>query len=189
MKINSDTIIHDDNPLLRQKSVEVSLPLTIEDKQILASLIEYVQKSRDPQIAQEENLRAAVGLAAPQIGVLKRLIAVVVDEVVNEDTIQTHQYALANPKIIAHSEKKCMLENGEGCLSVDRVVEGYVPRYARIRVKGFDLLQNKMVEIKAREYLSVVIQHEIDHLDGVLFYDRIDQKEPWKKDEKDLLID
>ena len=66
-------------------------------------------------------------------------------------------------------------EAGEGCLSVNRDVEGHVPRYARVTIEGYDMDGNE-VKIRAREELSIAFQHEIDHLDGILFYDRINPK-------------
>lgn len=189
MKINMDVIIRDDNPLLREKSVDVTLPLSAEDKELLTAMITYVRDSRDEELAEKENLRPAVGLAAPQVGVLKRMIAVVVDEWKNDDEVILHEFALVNPRIVAHSEAKSMLSNGEGCLSVDEVIDGYVPRFARIRVRGYDLLREQHVEIKAHGYLSIVLQHEIDHLNGIMFYDHINKEEPWKPIENALLID
>ena len=67
---------------------------------------------------------------------------------------------------------------GEGCLSVNREVEGHVPRYARVTVEGYDIDGNK-ISIRAREELSIAFQHEIDHLDGILFYDRINKQKPF----------
>ena len=67
-----------------------------------------------------------------------------------------------------------------GCLSVDNEHEGYVYRSYKIVVKAFDALKGEDVTITARGYDAIVLQHEIDHLNGVLFYDHIDKKDPFK---------
>ena len=71
------------------------------------------------------------------------------------------------------------VEEGEGCLSVNRYVEGIVPRYARITVEYYDELGNKQ-SVRVREEIAVAFQHEIDHLNGILFVDKIDKKDPYK---------
>ena len=75
MLINNDTIIKDDNPLIRQKSLPVSLPLSEEDSTILKEMLKYVEDSTDEEIAERENLRPAVGISAIQIGIPKQLTA------------------------------------------------------------------------------------------------------------------
>ncbi len=75
------------------------------------------------------------------------------------------------------------VEEGEGCLSVNREVEGIVPRCARVTIEGYDMDGNK-VKYRGREELAIAFQHEIDHLNGILFVDRIDKKDPFKN--KDL---
>ena len=70
------------------------------------------------------------------------------------------------------------VDAGEGCLSVNREIEGHVKRYARVTVSGYDIDGNK-IKIRAREDLSIAFQHEIDHLNGILFYDRIDKNKPF----------
>ena len=76
---------------------------------------------------------------------------------------------------------------GEGCLSVNREVEGHVKRYARVTIEGYDLEGNK-IRIRAREDLSIAFQHEIDHLNGILFYDRIDKNKPFYSENELRLI-
>ena len=68
---------------------------------------------------------------------------------------------------------------GEGCLSVNRDVEGIVPRHARITIDAFDE-NGKEFTIRVREDMAVAFQHELDHLDGILFVDKIDKKNPYK---------
>ena len=78
-------------------------------------------------------------------------------------------------------------EAGEGCLSVNRDVEGHILRNARITVEGYDEDGNK-VKYRAREELSIAFQHEIDHLEGILFYDRIDKNKPFYTEDEIRLI-
>lgn len=177
MFIDAKTILLDDQPVLRQKAAEVALPLSDEDREILTAMIEYVRNSHSDEFCQEHGIKPSVGIAAPQIGVSKKMIAVSI-EVDEEHCIE---FALVNPKIISNSTMKTYLENGESCLSVAPDKEGIVPRYNRITVRAYNMLTDQFEEIKLREYPSIVMQHEIDHLSGILYYDHIDKKEPWKE--------
>ena len=106
-----------------------------------------------------------IGLAAPQIGVLKRVI--VVDVARQGEDPQPLQ--MANPEIISVSDDDATYE--EGCLSLpDHFAEVVRPASARIRYLDRD---NELHEIDADGLLAVCIQHEIDHLDGILFVDHI----------------
>ena len=107
-------------------------------------------------------------MAAIQIGVLKRYI-VIVHEV--EDGFDS--YIMVNPKIVSNSEEIIYVDGGEGCLSVNRDCDGIVPRYARVTVEGYDTEGNK-IRVRAREELAIAFQHEIDHLNGILFIDKLD---------------
>lgn len=178
-KINMDTIVLDSDPVLRQKSKPVSFPLQKEDIETIEDMLQYVRDSRDEELAEKYNLQPANGIAAPQIGILKQLTVMVVEEINKKGETFETEYALVNPRIVSHSERQVALGYGEGCLSVKDVHEGLVPRSLRITVKAYDYLQQKEVEIKAKDMLSIVLQHEIDHLNGVLFYDHINKKDPW----------
>ena len=92
------------------------------------------------------------------------MIAVVVPE---EDGV--HEAALANPRIVSESVQNGYLENGEGCLSVKDEHPGHVFRHARIKVRGYDLIQDKNVTMSAEGYFAIALQHEIDHLSGIYF--------------------
>jgi peptide deformylase len=113
-----------------------------------------------------ETMHAAegVGLAAPQVGVGKRVIVVDVTPV--DETIAP--MALVNPEIL---DRKGTVLGEEGCLSVPGV-QGEVPRAETVVVRGLDE-QGNPVHLQAEGILSRALQHEIDHLDGVLFIDRI----------------
>lgn len=185
MFINYDTIVKDSDPIVRQKSEKVKLPLSEEDKDILMSMLQYIRDSIIPEKAEEQNLRPAVGVSAVQIGILKQLIAVSINY--GEDGVV--EYALANPRIVSHSVQNSYLKNGEGCLSVEVDHDGHIFRHARITIKAYDLLQDKDVTIKLSDYEAIVLQHEIDHLSGILFYDHIDADDPWKEDPNAVVID
>jgi peptide deformylase len=172
--LTMDDIVRDGHPVLRKIAEEVQLPPSQEDMAILESLIEYVKNSQDPDIAQKHGLRPGIGLAAPQINVSKRMIAVHV----NDEKENLLSYALFNPKIISHSVERSYLAAGEGCLSVDESIPGFVPRYARITVKGVDL-EGKEVKLRLKGLPAIVFQHEIDHLNGIMFYDHINKQDPY----------
>ena len=179
MLINKDTIIKDTDPKIREKSLDVPLPLSEEDESLLRELLQYVIDSTDEEKAEELNLQPAVGISAIQVGIPKKLTAVVVNDYDKNGDPITYQYMLANPRIVSSSVQKAYLEAGEGCLSVKDVHEGYVVRNARIKVKAFDLCTNQEIEIRARDYLAIVLQHEIDHFSGILYYDHIDKNNPF----------
>lgn len=170
MEINVHTIVRDENPLIRTRSKPVDLPLSQEDRELLQQMHQYVLDSQDEEIAEEKDLQPSIGIAAIQVGVPKRMIAVVADG---------YEYALANPRITSRSVQKSYLKDGEGCLSVKGEHPGYSIRNARITVEGYDLLSDQNVTIKADGLLAICLQHEIDHLSGKLFYDRINQEDPF----------
>jgi peptide deformylase len=182
--ITMEDIIRDGHPSLRKMAAEVPMPPSDEDKQILYSLLEYVINSQNPEIAAKYDLRPGIGLAAPQINVLKRMIAVHL----TDDTGTLYSYALFNPKVISHSVEKSYLQTGEGCLSVDKAIPGYVPRHARITVKGINL-NGEEVKLRLKGLPAVCFQHEIDHLNGVMFYDYINYEDPLKPIEGAIAID
>lgn len=166
-------IVKDSNPIMRKKSEPVALPLSKEDKETLDNMLEYLKLSQDEEYATKHNIRAGVGIAAIQIGLLKRMFCIYYE---TEDGIV--QYQLVNPKIIEYSVKKCALSNGEGCLSVDGEHPGLSHRYYKIKMAAFDALTNQDIIITARGFDAIVLQHEYDHLDGKFFYDRIDKNNP-----------
>jgi peptide deformylase len=170
-----DDIIRDGHPALRKVAEEVPLPPSDEDKQILLNLLEYVKNSQDPETAVKYGLRPGIGLAAPQINVSKRMIAVHL----YDDKGNLYSYALFNPKIISHSVEKAYLSSGEGCLSVDEAIPGYVPRHARVTVRGYDV-NGEEVKLRLKGLPAICFQHEIDHLNGIMFYDYIDKNDPLK---------
>ena len=167
-------IIRENNNILRQRSEEVPLPLTDSDRSLGEELLEYVKNSQDEELAEKYGLRPGVGIAAPQVAKLKRMFALHLEK---EDGRLLSLVAV-NPKIVSHSVELAYLSTGEGCLSVDRSVPGYVPRYARITAKftGLDGTEQRM---RLKGFPAIAFQHELDHLNGVLFYDRINQDDPF----------
>ena len=157
----------------------VQLPLSDEDRKHIDEMIEYLTNSQIEELAEKYDLRPGMGLSAIQLGIPKRYFVVV-----NEyDEGKFENYIIINPKIVSNSMEKIYVELGEGCLSVNREVDGIVPRYARVTVEGYDEEGNK-IRVRAREEVAIAFQHEIDHLNGILFYDHIDKKNPYKDQDK-----
>ncbi|TDQ42257.1 peptide deformylase [Aureibacillus halotolerans] len=173
--ITMEHIVREGHPSLRNKAEAVSIPPSAEEKALMKDMQEFLTNSQDEELAESLGLRPGVGLAAPQLGVEKQMIAVLCVDDKDRDV----EYGLFNPRIISHSVEKSYLPGGEGCLSVDREVPGNVLRHARITVKGFDL-NGKEVKLRLRGFPAIVFQHEIDHLNGVMFYDHIDQEQPFE---------
>ncbi len=177
--LKTKDILDEKDKRLRLVSKEVSFPLTQKDKDLIDTMIEYLRNSQIDELAEKYDLRPGMGMAAIQLGVAKRYF-VVVDEI-EEGKFDT--YILINPKIISNSIEKIYVELGEGCLSVNRPVEGIVPRYARVTMEAYDL-EGRKIHVRAREELAIAMQHELDHLNGIMFTDHIDKNNPYKgKDE------
>lgn len=176
-------ILDDTHKVLRQVSKEVSFPLSNEDKQTIDDIIKHLTYSQIEKYEKQYDLRPGMGLAFVQLGILKRII-VIVDEY---EKGKFDNYVVINPKIVSNSVEMVAADAGEGCLSVNREIEGHVPRYARVTVEGYDINGNK-ISIRAREELSIAFQHEIDHLNGILFYDRIDKNKPFYTEDEIRLL-
>lgn len=177
-------IIRDGHLTLSQTAKDVLLPLSTEDVHIGQEMMEFLINSQDEELSAQLELRAGVGLAAPQINILKRIIAIhaPIDE-------ETHlSKVMYNPKIISHSEKLTYLPSGEGCLSVDNEIEGIVPRYKKITVR-FTNINNIEEKQSFTDFESIVIQHEIDHLNGIMFYERINKENPLLPPENSTPLD
>ena len=179
-------IVKDNTKSLREKCQEVS-EITPEVVALVNQMHDYLVDSQNDEIAKKYNLRSGVGLAAPQIGVNIRALCVYIDESTDEGQVIV-DHRLVNPKIILESVKEAYLSGGEGCLSVDGKHEGYVYRNYKIQVKAFNVKTMQEEIITARGYEAIVLQHEIDHLNGILFYDRIDKKNPFNVKEDAIRI-
>lgn len=170
-------IVKDNEKSLREKSTPVDLPLNDEMKTLLNDMVEYLKLSQDAEWSEKNKVRPGVGLSAPQIGINKNFMAIYYIDSNNK----VHEYAFVNPKIISESVKLCALEGGEGCLSVDKEHPGLVHRSYKITFEAFNALTNKVEKHTFIGYDAIVFQHEYDHLKGILFYDHINKKEPFKK--------
>jgi len=158
-------IVVEGDPRLRQKAVRI--------RQVDASVRKLAEDMYETIPAAE-----GVAVAAPQVGVTRRLIVIrytEVDEEKEDDRGEEITYRLANPEIVRGQGEQVGLE---GCLSIPGWI-GEVPRYDAVTVKGIDM-NNKPVRVKASGYLARIFQHEIDHLDGILFTDRVVDKETLK---------
>lgn len=153
-------IILEDDPRLRQKATKIRYA-----DEGLRTLARDMHETMDDA--------PGVGLAGPQVGVMRRIIVVhVPGEFIDEDeSTEDIRVTLLNPEIVKGHGREVATE---GCLSIPGWV-GDVPRYTSITVKALDL-NNRDVRIKAHGYYARVIQHEVDHLDGILFVDRIEDK-------------
>lgn len=157
------------DPILREVAKKVNLPLSTEDRKTMDLMLQFLKNSQDPEIGPKYDLRPGVGIAAPQIGMSKRMFAVHCED----DDGKQVSMGVINPVLVKHSESTIFIPGGEGCLSVDRVVEGIVPRYEKITVQAFNVDGEEM-ELNLSGFVSIVFQHEMDHLDGIMFYDRIE---------------
>jgi peptide deformylase len=151
-------IVREENPVLRQKSKIIPA--------VTPGVLRLLEHLKDTLAAQ----KTGVGLAAPQIGISKRAIVVRLPD-------EEYFYELINPEIV---EREGVERDSEGCLSIPDWV-GDVDRAAKIRVKALDRLGNP-AEYEAEGYLARVFQHEIDHLDGILFVDRAVKMSPAEKE-------
>ncbi len=175
MKLPDIKILDEKEKILHKKSEDVSFPLDKDTKKLIKDAMDYLEMSQIEEYSEKYDLRPGMGLAFVQLGRLQRIF-VIVNEV---DEGEFEKYVVINPKIVSQSEEMIYVGEGEGCLSVNREVEGIVPRCARITVNAYDEDGNPYT-LRVREDLAVAFQHEIDHLNGILFPDKIDPKNPFK---------
>lgn len=177
--LKTKDILDEKNKILHEKSKDVIFPLTDEDKKTINDIIEMLTDSQIPELAEKYDLRPGMGLAAIQLGIKKRYFVVVHEY----EEGKFDNYVLINPRIVSTSEEMIYVGEGEGCLSVNRETVGIVPRHARVTMEAYDIDGNK-IRVRGREELAIAFQHELDHLNGILFVDRIDKDDPFKN--KDL---
>lgn len=147
-------VIKHPNETLRQISEPVKLPLSREDRKLIDDMYKWVKENND----------RAVGLSAIQIGIPKRMCAI---RYVTKNS--SFSYKLVNPEIIRSSGA---IIGSEGCLSVEDA-EGLVSRSESITVTGFDAITNKKVRISVSGFRAAILQHEIDHMNGILYIDKL----------------
>lgn len=158
--MTKDDIITLPNPHLRQKSARIHVitdAVTKLSDDMIAAALDW-EDSRPHEIS--------AALAAVQVDRLERVVIVRADF----DKKSTREFTtLINPEIVKYEGE--LVADFEGCLSVKHVY-GKVPRYSKIRVKALDLEGNE-IRFKAEGFLARVIQHEIDHTNGIVFIDHI----------------
>ena len=139
------------DPVLREKSKDIE---KIDDK-----IIDLVN-----DMLGTLNEKGGVGLAAPQIGITRRVIIV---------NFGDETKVFINPEIKFLGKKQ--IESNEGCLSIYSIKDFYVKRFKRIEVRAQDL-KGKNIALVAEDLLARIFQHEIDHLNGILYIDRLDRE-------------
>ena len=165
-------------PILRRKA----RPVSTFDKNLQTLIDDMIETMREAP---------GVGLAAPQVGISDRLIVVeyadLPEEEEDEDEpkeVKPKLYVMINPEIVKTSEEKVL--GVEGCLSIPGLV-GEVERYQMIQVKGLNR-HGRPMKVKAEGWLSRIFQHEIDHVNGVVFPDRATRVwKPEPEEEEDLV--
>ncbi len=153
------TIVTLPNQVLRRKA----RPVSSFDTDLQTLIDDMVETMRDAP---------GVGLAAPQVGVGQRLIVIEYAEPPEDGDekkeVKPKLYVMANPEIVKTSEEK--VSGVEGCLSIPGLV-GEVDRYTMVQVKGLNR-RGQPMKVKAEGWLARIFQHEIDHINGVVFPDR-----------------
>ncbi len=168
-------IIKVPDPLLNQKSQKVG-EFTPEVKEIIQDLLDTVRQPNS----------GAAGLSAPQIGKLLRICVArrFIKNPNDPENEITKEYVLVNPKIITASNEKSA--HWEGCLSIPDTF-GLVERPSKIKVKAQDETGQE-ITIKTTGFFATVIQHEIDHLDGILFTSKVIGKTLSEKELDEMFV-
>lgn len=162
-------IVTTPDPVLRRKAHKI----TTFDKDLQTLIDNMIETMR---------VAPGVGLAAPQVAVSQRLIVIEYGDD-EDETLPKKLYVVANPEIVSASEET--VEGVEACLSIPRLV-GDVDRHEALVIKGINR-HGKPIKIKADGWLARIFQHEIDHLEGVLFTDRASRV--WRPTEDEAIAD
>ncbi|MCF7907039.1 peptide deformylase [Patescibacteria group bacterium] len=145
------------DPVLRRESQKIK-DFDSKTRFFCRSMIDFLSKSKD-----------GVGLAAPQVGFNQQVIVINLSLIGEDQGLSPRGFlCLVNPRIIKKSAQK--KKGAEGCLSLPGT-SVKVKRAVEVEVKGWSLANNEKITIKARDFLARVLQHEIDHLKGVLIID------------------
>lgn len=180
LELTMDNVLVDNNPILRQKAKEVEFPLNNATKMLINKMENFLVQSNDEAMRKIKNLEPALGIAAPQVGNSVRIFSMIN---VNDEKPIT----VINPKILTKSVSEIFLEAGEGCLSVRKKKPGYVYRAEKIEVEYLDKFAQK-VQTVYTGLQAIVFQHEYDHLEGILYIDKINDDDPFyvKENSKEL---
>ncbi|HEY62901.1 MAG TPA: peptide deformylase [Anaerolineae bacterium] len=158
------------NPVLRKKAHRVD-EFGTDLQELIDDMVETMREA------------PGVGLAAPQVNVSQRVIVVEFGDE-EDETVPSKLYAVVNPEIVKPSRETVF--GIEGCLSIPGLV-GEVERAESVTIKGFSRY-GQPTKIKARGWLARIFQHEVDHLNGVLFTDRATQVWQPQPDEERVLV-
>ncbi|MCD6400774.1 MAG: peptide deformylase [Anaerolineales bacterium] len=158
------------NPVLRKKAHRVD-EFGTDLQELIDDMVETMREA------------PGVGLAAPQVNVSQRVIVVEFGDE-EDETVPSKLYAVVNPEIVKPSRETVF--GIEGCLSIPGLV-GEVERAKSVTIKGFSRY-GQPTKIKARGWLARIFQHEVDHLNGVLFTDRATQVWQPQPDEERVLV-
>ncbi len=150
---------------IRKEGDEILSKKCREVEEITDKILELGQDMLDTMYKYD-----GIGLAASQVGILKRVI--VYDIKYFEEDEKPEPHILINPVITSRS--KTMIEVEEGCLSFPDLYEK-VKRHEKVTVEYTDI-KGKKKKINAKDIEAVVLQHEIDHLDGIVFLDRVEEQ-------------
>lgn len=165
------TIVTLPDPVLRRKARKIT-KFDADLQKLIDDMVETMREA------------PGVGLAAPQVGLSERVIVVEYSIDEEDEDSPKKLYTLVNPEIVKVSEEK--IEGVEGCLSIPALI-GEVDRHTEVVVKAQNR-RGQPVKIKAEGWLARIFQHEIDHLEGVLYTDRASKV--WKPSpEEELLLD
>lgn len=160
MSKTKEDIITLPNPHLRQRSKKVG----VISEQIIKLVEDMEAAVKDWDASRPHEV--TVALAAVQIDELYRVVIVRDDFDHKADAVYS---ALINPEIVKYEGK--ITQDYEGCLSIKHLY-GYVPRYDKVRIKALDI-SGKEIRYKAEGFLARVLQHEVDHTNGIVFVDHI----------------
>ena len=210
--IQDKDIILDDHPTLHRRSLPVELPLSADDYNLMLNLKAYVKNTQqvqneyliqeklrveklhkqgktDAQINTDNMPRAAIGIAAPQVNISKRMFYICLPLSDDEEGSKFFELGIVNPVIYKQSLQLAYLETCEGCLSVDKIfIQGHTLRSNVIWIKGYDVFAKKEIHLKKEGMEAIVFQHEYDHINGTLFVDKINPQEPFNLNPKAISI-
>ena len=156
--------------MLRRKAQPVS-KISDETRELIDNMVDTMREA------------PGVGLAAPQVGISQRIIVVEYTTNEEEEDAPKKLYAVVNPEIKILDDEK--VKGIEGCLSLPGLL-GEVDRSFKVSVKGLNRQGNR-IRIKAEGWLARIFQHEIDHLDGVVFTDKASRI--WKPEPDEEIFD